>query len=316
MTAQTVTEKTLHFTSPIAFQFYSDRNIPCDSVTITVPIEKMVSDIYKVSLMLEKTCFFKGIVDKQRITFSQTGKLLTLECRSLSALLLDNEVKPSIYFQLTDKQVISQYGVPFGLKGHRFPYSVKQNFLQTKKGDSCWNVITEFCRLTYGKTPYVTYDNYVTLNPFTETTHTLSNSLSYGISYTSLTLLRAPSKLFSKVYMKTATETYSYYYGFEMENPLAVNQSVRRERYYHPISKLTANAKAEVSRLINQSNQNSFSVEVIVPSFSSFRVGDSVIINDSTYENHRLYIHSLKFVGNKKGITTTLILKEKALINQ
>jgi len=253
-------------------------------------------------------------VDTQTTSSSNKGNIIKIECRNKTALFLDNEVKPNIYFQLTSKQLFEQYASPFGVIGYEFPYEAKQNFIQVKKGSSYWKVINDYCLLVYKKPAYINHNNVLTINPINNTTHTISNTLKNAIKYTNLNVSLNRHKLISKLYMKTATETYGYYYGICIENKSAIDRHIKRERFYHPTSKVTANAKVEAERLVNQSNKDFAVIEVTIPALVNVSIGDNVKIADDVYSNNNLYISSVCHKADQNGITTKLKLLDKKFV--
>lgn len=314
ITAKTVTEKSIVLSNPLSMRYSANSFIPCDSLELSLELQHFTEKFAEIKASLDGFIFFDGIVDTQQQAVSSSGKLLTLYCRSKTALLLDNEIKPYFYFQLTSAQLFERYARPFGVVSHEFPYEAKKNFIQVRKGMTYWHIIDEFCRLVYRKSAYMTQDKRLVLNPLNNTQHILSNTSTGAVNYSKIAVKRSPCKLVSRVHLKTATEAYGYAYGVVTDNKNALSQGVKRERFYHPISKISKDAQAEVAEIIKESNRASFSVEIAIPALSSIRIGDRVRLDDPLYSSSRLAVSELSYIINHTGICTKLILSDISYI--
>ncbi len=312
--AKTIDGRWLSLNDTISMDYQASRFIPCDSLEVTLLAQHQNENFCELTASLDNFIFFEGIVDKQTLSFSKKGNLLMINCRNKTAWLVDNEVKPYIYFQLTSSELFKQYALPFGVLSHEFPYEAKKNFIQVKKGMSNWNVIEEFCRLVYQKTPYINQDRKLVLNPINATIHTLSNHHSGATLFPSLQIKRLNYKLISRLFLKTATETYGYFYGVVLENENAKQKQVKRDRYYHSSNKLSASAKAEAEQIIKESNRNSYLVSVTVPLLMSARVGDQVKLYHDAISQSNLVIIGMRYIINEKGLQTQLDLADKQYI--
>lgn len=313
--ARTIEGKRFLLNAPIVFEYYADRYVPCDSLEVTVPVSDNLNygeEFCEVSAVLNGAKIFDGIVDTQILSYSDKGRLLKLSCRNKTALLLDNEVKPSIYFQLTSKQLFEKYAAPYGVVGTDFPFEVKQNFMQVKKGYSNWRVIQEFCLLAYKALPYINRKNILVLNPLTSNNIHLSKSSFNGKRYSQISYKTYRHKQISRIHMKTATETYGYYYGVVIDNKVALNKGIMRERYYHPISKITVNAKGEAERIIKDSNRSAYETEVVIPEIIDVQIGDSISIAEPILNGKSLFVSRICCrADSTNGIYTRLTLSDK-----
>lgn len=91
-----------------------------------------------------KLCF-DGIVDEQRL--SCAGRLLlTLNCRSRAALLLDNEAIPQIYAMVSLPIIFARHIEPYGFTAYKGPDGLFQGVLTVEKGMSEWQAAAQFCK--------------------------------------------------------------------------------------------------------------------------------------------------------------------------
>lgn len=309
--AKTQTKKEIILKNPISLEYKENRFIPCDSLDITFLMQYEHEDFSEVTASLNNILFFDGIVDKQILSYSNKGYLLTLSCRNKTALLVDNEVKPYMYFQLTSSELFKRYALPYGVLSYEFPYEAKKNFLEVKKGMSNWNVIEEFCEQVYNKKPYINKEKKLVLSPLTNKSFVFSNNIPNSIAFCEIKIQKINYKLISKLFLKTATENYGYYYGVVINNENALKQDVKRERYYHPKSKISINAKKEAEQIIKNSNRNSFVIEITIPSLIDIKIGDNVIINDNIINRDNLAVIDVNYKVNQKEIKTIINLCDK-----
>ena len=299
--------------SPIEMIYDAGRETPCDALELTVPLCFEGEDFCQLTLTAEGSIQFDGIVDRQIREKSGRGNRLRLECRSRTALLLDNELKPCFYFQLTSAQLFEQYLAPYGVKKAHFPYPAKRNFIQIKKGTCVWVLTEQFCDLVYDAAPFLTPGGELTLQPLGQKSYTLSNRAAGALPYLSLKFHQRNDKLISRVHMKTATETYGNYYGFTFDNPEAVMRRVQRERYHHPVHVVTEHAKLETRRILQQSNQDSFLCEAELPGIHLLELGGRVRLPDEE-KAEALIIQEIRCEVSESGAVTTLrMIRETSL---
>lgn len=298
----------------ISLYYNSDRYIPCDELTLTAVVENPSEEFCEVAITLDDGILFEGIVDRQTTSLSSKGKLLTLECRSKVALLLDNEIKPVCYFKLTSDELFSRYLKPFGVVGTDFPYPSNKNFIQIKKGSSYFTLLYEFCRYVYKKLPYITRAGIVTLNPVNKTLHTISNTKQNALYYSSISIKQQNDKIISKLYMKTGTDDLwgTGYYETIFKNENADKRHVLRERFYHPTGVVQYFKESETKQLLEESNRDSFFIEVTLPYIKALDIGDKIRLVDEGICYEKLYISSLSYsFSEKSGMVTRLCLRDE-----
>lgn len=296
----------------LSFSYDADRLIPCDSLDFTAVIQHHNDEFSEVTAYLDGNLFFEGIVDTHERVISDKGLLVKFNCRNKTALLIDNEVKPNIYSRLTSTQLFDQYARPFGVVGNDFPYNTTNWLLQVKKGSSNWTVIEGYCDLNFHAIPYINHKRILTLSPYNDTVHIISNNKKDALKFTSLRIINDYHKLVSRLYMKTATETYGYYYGVVVDNPNAIAKKVRRERYFHPSDVRPTVGERETRRVVDDTNRDYFKLIVVIPYLANIHVGDCVQIFDERYTNINLYVSAINLKANEsQGLVTTLTLKDK-----
>lgn len=306
LTAATRDGRMLPLDAPLELRFDANREVPCDALDVTLPLQLEGEVLRGLSASLEGIPFFEGIVDRQTVEKSGDGRFLRLSCRSGAALLVDNEVRPAVYFSLTSGQLLERYALPFGVAGAELPYEGRLEVLQVGKGESCWQVIERFCRRVYRKTPALDKRRNLVLDPPGRAAHQLR-----GNDYAALSIRWKNDRLLSRLYIKTATEKEGYFYGLAVDNPEA--KGILRERYYHPAAKDAADLGGEADRLLREANRAGFEAEVLLPGFYAAEIGDRVSLPEEGISGE-LCVLGMAYRMGAGGVTTRLTLVKREFL--
>ncbi|MEG0894295.1 MAG: hypothetical protein RSE93_01160 [Oscillospiraceae bacterium] len=296
----------------LSLEYESDRFIPCDSLNFTAVMPYCDDDFTEVCAYWDNTIFFNGVIDTTKFTISSNGLLCEFICRNKTSLMIDNEAKPEVHQGVTSMFLYNTYARPFGVVGFSFPFNARLDYLQVKKGYSYWKVIEDFCRFAYGKQPYINKNNILTVKAINPILHKISNK--DGVPFTSIEVKTDNYKLLSKVYMKTATYNSQYYYGLCIQNPIAIDKGIRRERYYNPNGKFDNINKEDTAKILTDINRDFYAVTVQIPAFVNINVGDMVNICDATFSKNNLYVSCVKLKIDD-GIKTYITLKDRKYIS-
>ena len=300
----------------VSLSFESDRFSPADFLNFTVA--KHISDrIIKIQMSLGSALVFDGIVDIQKQVIGQNGHFTNFVCRRKTCLLLDNEVKPYWYFNLTSDQIIKTHALPYGVVGADLPKKAMLPQVLAKKGISHWEFITLFCRLAYKKSPYVNREGILTCEPFQKIEHRFSNGRSDGIPFVEAKLTDDRYQMLSKVWVKTGKAEYGASYQYVLSNPSATKLGIVRERYYHPELEWNGEPSLAAKQYYEDKQAGFFEIEVTVPGLFDIRAGDSARFDDPSGSYYNLYVTKVSLLSNSEGNVTKVILWEKqGLINQ
>lgn len=304
VTARTASGLERTLCSPLELTLKSDRHVPCDGLTAVFPLQWEEDAFARIRVDLDGEALFQGMVDRQALERSAQGNRLRLECRSLAALLVDNEARPAVFSGVDQAQVLREYGM--GIVS-RLPKG-RAAVLQIPKGISCWQAIARFCAAAYGKEPFLNRQGALVLDPLTARSRTFSNR--EGIRYQKLSLLHKNEALYSKVHLRTAIGENGALYGVAISNPEANLRGVRRERYLNP-QLSTSDVRQEARQLIAESNRDSFQADLVLPGLVSLEIGDRAFLPD---ENLRapLYISRLTWQLSSSGMTTLATLRPQS----
>lgn len=305
------------FQKIVSLAFESDRYSPADSLSFTAL--DAVSDrlIVRAELALDGKKVFEGIVDVQRQTIGQNGSYHSFVCRRDTCRMLDNEVKPYWYFNLTSDQLIKTHALPYGASGASLPKSAVLPQILAKKGASHWEFITLFCRLAYHKSPYIDRNGTITCEPFQETEHCFSNHLAEGIPFTEAVLTDDRYLLLTKVWVKTGKEEYGAAYQYVLSNPPAAKLGILRERYYNPENEWKGEPSLAARQYYEDKQAGSFEIELTVPGFYDIHAGDTARFDDPRGSYNHLYVTRVRISSDASGNMTKVTLWDQyGLINQ
>lgn len=88
---------------------------------------------------------FYGVVDEYLVTIDGRGSSVSVNGRSLAALLMDNEVTKCTYYMMTKSSVRQNYLIPFGITEVASGTMNDVLMFPVKSGDSAWSVLRRFC---------------------------------------------------------------------------------------------------------------------------------------------------------------------------
>lgn len=308
LSGKTIQGKIVPFPAVLELDYQEDRYVPCASLDITIPLEDESAEYCEVAAVFNGKPLFEGIVDRQITEKSDSGKLVRLECRSKTALLLDNEVKPAVYFQLTSSRLFERYAAPNGVLGKKFPYEARTYYLQVNKGSSCWDVLERFCLTTYRKQPFINRQRQLVIDADTGVTQTFSNRVAGATPYYKLTIRQKNDQYISRLHIKTATEASGSYYGIVVDNSNALRRNIKRERYYHPKSTGKNDRELEIARVLDDADRNGFEAELILPGIHAVEPGDLALLPDESI-SQKLIVSGVRFRASDAGITTVVLLQ-------
>lgn len=90
------------------------------------------------------TVFF-GVVDEYRVSIDEKGATVSVNGRSLAALLMDNEVEDGTRFIMKRSTIINNYVTPFGISSIAGGAMPDVTVFPIRRGDSAWSVLKRYC---------------------------------------------------------------------------------------------------------------------------------------------------------------------------
>lgn len=132
-----------------------DREAPADGLKAVFPAEEMWEALSRVEVIAGGHVVFRGVVDEQNTKIGPEGLWVELVCRSMEALLLDNEACPQTVQSPSLKLLEAKLLAPLGFQKVDGPQEAVPGGLEIEKGASCWQVLADFCGRHFGAVPYV-----------------------------------------------------------------------------------------------------------------------------------------------------------------
>ena len=133
----------------------------CGSAQVTFVYEPKRLSVLKngAFLRLEDTATrFYGVVDEVSARLGEDGRTVTLCCRTLQALLMDNELRATRFSAASLSDVLQRFVYPFGV-AKVIPASMGQvSKFAVETGNTAWQALCGFCRHAGGGEPRFTAD--------------------------------------------------------------------------------------------------------------------------------------------------------------
>lgn len=134
---------------------------PADELKAVVAVSSALPTLTRLTATENGTVCFHGIVDEQHTRLTSAGIRVELVCRSLEALLLDNEAKPQTLLSPTQARLSSVLLAPLGLSFASADLAPVSGALTIEKGTSCWSVLQSVTQAQLGTSPSVDADGQV-----------------------------------------------------------------------------------------------------------------------------------------------------------
>ncbi len=303
----TLTDGTsLAFTELLSLTLSKTLALPCDELVVSALCEVPPGELVQVILCYDDRELFTGIVDRQQHCVSAAGSILSLECRSAQAVLLDNEATPRTHYYTRLSTIVRSHAAAYGMRGVRGedPYLSRYGVY---KGFSVWRAIELFCRQTLGRAPRVTTDGYIDTSPVTpQRTLTIGNRTDGGAQvYTRLTSEINRCGVISSVKVQTR----SGYYGTTVHNADAAD--VKRVRLLVPSAEWANLPKRSAQEIIRASMHAKRQIEVCLPGMVECEPGDRAVLCDPPYKNDTLYVGELCCRLSGDGLFTAAVLYDE-----
>lgn len=292
--------------APLRFTYDARLLTPYRSLEVSVQQAEWTSDVRRLRLKRDGTVFFDGIVDSRSYEITKQGMVCTFSCRSNGgAQMSDNQQAVYTYFNVTSSGMMSTYATPCGIAGARFPNAAAIGIFVVADKETYWDIMKNFCLQAYGKHPYVDEDNYINLTPYTGVTR----SVGQGTAAPCLEITAKKHRnLVSRVYVRTGSDDFGDVYGNNYTNSKATALGIQRVQYLSPSRSWPANQQTYANWQFYQSQIDANQVEVFLPGWQPFRLGDTVRFTDPVQKGQGYYIGAMQITAASDGVKTKLTL--------
>lgn len=287
---------------PVNLELVYEEETPADRLTATVPVDGRLPACKEVLLETEEQKrLFYGIVDKQEYREEEQGRTALFECRSLAALLTDNEALPRWYQNPRLPQLFAVHAAPYGLTGAQGNGQVFAGGYMVKKGMSQWQAIAGFCSRYLHTLPRVTPDGVLQAGGAAP-----GERLCLGSERLPLLAFREierPEKRLSEIRFRVQREDG---YGETFVDEEARRMGIRRRKLFNLADGQKASRKAK--ELFAEGKRAAWRAEALCPGGIFPPLGIAVRVLG--WEK-RLRLTGIRYAWNPIGETTALFLGEE-----
>lgn len=212
---------------PVGLELKCTCSSPARQATLTFGIETPLPLLAQLQIeqYARRTPLFSGAIDEQVFSCGQSSPRVMLSARSLGGALLDYEALPASYNQPDLQAIFLLHAAPYGLSSVRGEGRCPGVY-QVGKGQSEWEVLTDFCAYVCGWQPRVTKDGILeACPPGQDACHLFSNEQYGGIRYSSLKRIHRPYGVIHEVRYRPDRESG---YAYAMQQPEPSTATARR----------------------------------------------------------------------------------------
>ena len=253
---------------------------PCDYFEVTALYDPdmlpVLYDAVRFRAENDGDTVFYGVVDEYIISIDEKGGTVTVNGRSLAALLMDNELPKCTHYTLSRSALLSSYVTPFGVTDAApCPTLPSLLLFPVRDGDSAWSVLKRWCLKAAHTLPRFSKTGTLLMTGAAGTTKTLNAD-------TQATAIRYRDERYgvlSKITVKNRVNDASY----TVTNSALIARGGRCERYMY--TDIFDNTISDPSQLgdhyngeyqIERSKQGKHCIEVTVPELFFCFPGDTV----------------------------------------
>ncbi len=258
---------------PVSLTLSRDLYTPADSLTAVLPFA-VEDELAFVFVYSEGKEIFHGVLDEQIILFGEDVKT-KLVCRSMAALLLDNEACPQSFTDACAGLVFDRYASHLGFAFEGDREAVLKGEFKVQKGVSCFKVLEDFSKAVYGTAPYI-FGSKVNMEGVACEGETVFSNSDEGVPFINLEYNRLRCKFISRVRVKLEQ---GGEYSAIVKAEEAIRRGVVRERYINA-TELSSKTLLDADRLISASKNNSEILTVNVPKCMTDILGKSASVHD------------------------------------
>lgn len=150
--------------NPIQVSFSSSVGAPADSLRAVFAVAGAIPEIVSIEVLSGTERVFFGYIDTQCDETSVSGKILTVEARSLAAVLLDNEACPATYCMATMSFLMDRHFREYGFEEYIGQDKAVNGELIIAKGMSEWGVLQQYCKAVRAGIPRIGSDGVIDIS--------------------------------------------------------------------------------------------------------------------------------------------------------
>lgn len=281
-------------------------NVPAHSLRlVTSAMEDR--EFLRVHLYEDDECIFVALVDEQIVSAGENSNT-ELICRSMAAVLLDNEAKAANFVNPCSELIFKAYAKPYGFVEYIGEDVCFAGNFVVGNGMSCYQVLEEFSKGALGKSVKIKGDT-VCFEVTEEKEPLFFSNESQGIPFTEFSYSRLPCRRISKIFVKTEPQGD---YDTIVADEDAALKGIIRERYMD-VSDISDRSLMEAHEAISEAHKSSREITLVCPNrlLGVLSAQASVKAGGKLYEGFE--VKSLVYTLNGDTEETRLILKGKEI---
>jgi len=254
---------------------------------------------------------FEGIIDK--LSYSQDRKLITAECRSVTSLLVDNQVRPEQYTSINSETVYSRYLQPFAVTGiTSFPNVTVHDFNVTP-GQTAWQAVTAFSKRAFDLKPHIDSAGKITVSPHFDTNPRIVLG-SNNLPCSDVTYCNNRYNMLSNIHFNISDSNFNANYSGNLVNPEINKYGYTKRRYVNFVNSWNNKDPRITSQAIYERNIDQHVFNVTLQDIHGIYPGQIVDLNHdinispTTSSPYELYVGETEFLADNNGIRTNLKL--------
>ena len=149
-----VDDEKVELCDPVSLTINKEENVPADDMVVKFPYIS-VKELKTVVVSDGEKVVFTGVVDEQQTVMKKNGEFLLIVCRSMAAVLLDNESVPISYTNPSTDIIEMRHIKPYNLCMKDNDNSTYFGTLTIPKGASQYKAVEDFCKNMYHCTPRI-----------------------------------------------------------------------------------------------------------------------------------------------------------------
>ena len=288
--------------SVISYELIAEAEAPCDGLRLSFFCHDNIGEICNIKAYRRDKLVFNGFCDKQKITFSESGKICFIYARSSAALLVDNEAVPCQYENPSARQLWFSNAKEFGFKTD-LPDIYSSNSYLVSKGTSCYGAINDYVSAVSGMPVYATPENELKIYEKSKELKRLDDYDVFSLSY----VINRSEPIGEIDYKINSADNYSYHF----KSDFVQKMGIKRKRMVNLSSIPLWQREMNVEKMIKRALDEYYSVSVVLPGDCDLAIYDRMLINaEDTLQNEEFYIAELTFSKNKNGERTIVLLKK------
>lgn len=284
-----------------------------DTLTATFKGVNEYREYKYVRVIYDEKTIFTGVVDSLINSVNEYGKELTLNCRSMSACLLDNHLQPQNMQNITDEIIYARFLQPYKIGIKNISNKSYNGVLNITNNTSIYSLVKEYAEKVFSATPYINSDGVAILNSdingskyyFSNTSNPLTANSYYC---TSITTENNRRNVVSEVYVKNNPNETGYNY-------IVKNQSVSGDKIdcvrYIDATPYSGRCTYDANRMIDISNQKRLVCRVKCPCLVYNPIGATATVSADDRLIENMVVASATYTYKNSRIESEIIMYRK-----